>query len=178
MIKKIAGMTAALMLLGSITCIGTCGAEAEQSEPEAAVTEAEVPAETDGLSETEAEVLSEAEGSSEPEQWYEMTDGVCSFEDISLLQPSYIDDFLYRDIIKGDVNRDGNVDLSDLTMFSQYLLCDWEFTFEQLIAADIVCQRYSQAEPDIADFAALRQIICNDYIGLEYRPDYYYAVAR
>lgn len=161
--KKIAGLMAGLMLMSSISCIGTCFA---QAEPEETCSEAEELFETEDISEAEYE------------QWYEMTDGVGSIEDISLLQPSYIDDFLYRDIIKGDVNRDGNVDLSDLTMFSQYLLSDWEFTFEQLIAADIVCQRYSQSEPDIADFAALKQIICNDYIGLEYRPDYYYAVAR
>ena len=167
--KNIAGLTAGLMLMSSITCIGTCFA---QADPE------ETCAETEEIFETVEFLENEDVSEAESEQWYEMTDGVGSVEDISLLQPSYIDDFLYRDIIKGDVNRDGNVDLSDLTMFSQYLLSDWEFTFEQLIAADIVCQRYSQAEPDIADFAALKQIICNDYIGLEYRPDYYYAVAR
>lgn len=62
----------------------------------------------------------------------------------------------------GDVNRDKNVDLSDLTVLCLYLLGDVELTEEALKASDVS----GDGLINIADIAHLKQYICKDDIIL------------
>jgi len=62
----------------------------------------------------------------------------------------------------GDVNKDGDVDLSDLTMLSQYTLKDITLTGDALKAGD--CN--GDGEVDIRDIALLKQFVMNDKVTL------------
>lgn len=62
----------------------------------------------------------------------------------------------------GDVNRDENIDLSDLTVLCLYLLGDVELTEEALKASDVS----GDGLINIADIAHLKQYICKDDIIL------------
>ncbi len=90
----------------------------------------------------------------------------------------YMKDFSEQYINKGDINRDGVIDLTDLCMLSLWLLHDTELTHEQLIAADIVYDDFSQAEPDVADFATMMQIICKDNVALNFNPEKMVYISR
>ena len=61
--------------------------------------------------------------------------------------------FLY-----GDLNSDGQTDLTDLSYLSLYLLHEIEFTEEQTESADIDVS----GEVDIADLAYYKQYVCKD----------------
>ncbi len=91
---------------------------------------------------------------------------------------SYMKDFSVQYIKKGDINSDGVIDLTDLSLLSMWLVDDIELTHEQLIAADIIYENYSQAQPDIADLATINQIICKDNISLEFNPDKMIYISR
>lgn len=90
----------------------------------------------------------------------------------------YMKDFSVEYIKKGDINGDGVIDLIDLTMLSLWMLKDIELTHEQLIAADVVYEEFSHGEPDIADFATIKQIICNDNVSLNFDPDKMIYISR
>ena len=62
----------------------------------------------------------------------------------------------------GDVNKDGDVDLSDLTMLSQYTLKDITLTGDALKAGD--CN--GDGEVDIRDIALLKQFVMSDKVTL------------
>lgn len=62
----------------------------------------------------------------------------------------------------GDFDQNGEVDLTDLTLLSQFLLKDIEFTDVQLKAADVS----GDGSVDIADLAVLKQFIMNDDVIL------------
>ena len=66
------------------------------------------------------------------------------------------------DILYGDINMDGQIDLADLVILSQYCLRDISLTPGQLELADVM---YS-GEVDVADLARLRQFIMKDDIVL------------
>lgn len=65
-------------------------------------------------------------------------------------------------IIYGDVNGDLNVDLSDLTKLSQYLLRDIEMTGFEITAGDVT----GDGITDISDVALLKQFVMNDKVVL------------
>lgn len=90
----------------------------------------------------------------------------------------YMKDFSVQYVNKGDINGDGVIDLTDLCMLSLWLLHDIELTHEQLIAADIVYDDFSQSEPDVADFATMMQIICKDNVALNFNPDKMVYISR
>lgn len=62
----------------------------------------------------------------------------------------------------GDIDTSGEVDLSDLTLLSQYLLKDVKFDSEQMKSADV----NGDGEVDIRDIAVLKQYVMNDPITL------------
>lgn len=68
-------------------------------------------------------------------------------------------------IIYGDINGNGVVDLTDLSYLSLYLLGDCSFTKDQLLAADVD----GNGEVNIADLPYLKQYIMHDpavlYLG-------------
>ena len=65
-------------------------------------------------------------------------------------------------IIYGDVNSDGDVDLSDLTVLSQHLLKDIALSGNELKAAD--CN--GDGSVDITDIAVLKQYVMKDDVQL------------
>lgn len=66
------------------------------------------------------------------------------------------------DILYGDINADGNIDLSDLLILSQYCLRDITLTPSQLEKADVMYD----GEVDVSDLAKLRQYVMKDDIKL------------
>jgi len=66
------------------------------------------------------------------------------------------------EIIYGDIDQDAKVDLSDLTMLSQYNLKDIKLESFQLMAAD--CN--GDGSVDITDIALLKQYVMNDRVVL------------
>ena len=56
---------------------------------------------------------------------------------------------------KGDLDGNDNIDVTDLTMVSLYLIGDQEFTDEQKKAADVT----GDGNTDLADLARLRQFL-------------------
>lgn len=58
-------------------------------------------------------------------------------------------------IKKGDLDSNGNIDVTDLTMLSLYLVGDQVFTNKQIKAADVTGDDYT----DLADLARLRQFL-------------------
>ena len=65
-------------------------------------------------------------------------------------------------IIYGDLNGDGETDLSDLTRLSLYLLKDLTFTADQLEAADVT----GDGSVNLSDLAHYKQYICKDDVVL------------
>ena len=62
----------------------------------------------------------------------------------------------------GDINDDGEIDLSDLTMMSQYILKDIELTASQIKCADVNVD----AEVNLQDLALLKQFVMHDDVQL------------
>ena len=75
---------------------------------------------------------------------------------------AYDKDVFLKDADYGDVNADGNVDLSDLTMMSQYTLKDIELTANQIKCADV----NADDEVNLQDLALLKQYVMNDDVKL------------
>lgn len=68
-----------------------------------------------------------------------------------------------EEVLYGDIDGNGVVELTDLTVLSVYLLGGTELSESQLIKADI----YRDHLVDIADLARLKQYICKDPAVLE-----------
>lgn len=67
-----------------------------------------------------------------------------------------------KPLIKGDVNSDGNADLTDVTLLSLFLIGDTELSDIQLKAADTD----GNEEVNLADLAALKQYLSKIIISL------------
>ena len=65
-------------------------------------------------------------------------------------------------VIYGDIDASTTVDLTDLTLLSQYLLRDIKFTADQLKVADVM---YDE-EINTSDLALLKQFVMNDEVTL------------
>ena len=72
-----------------------------------------------------------------------------------------------KKVIYGDVNNNSNVDITDLTILSQYLLQDVSFDQNQLYAADVT----GDGDVNLGDLAHLKQYIMKENIILG--PDMY-----
>ena len=66
------------------------------------------------------------------------------------------------DFTYGDINADGEVDLTDLTYLSLYLMKDRALTGNALKAADV----YGDGDVNLADLAHFKQYICQDPVIL------------
>ncbi|MBQ9981041.1 MAG: cellulose 1,4-beta-cellobiosidase [Oscillospiraceae bacterium] len=66
------------------------------------------------------------------------------------------------DFTYGDINADGEVDLTDLTYLSLYLMKDRTLTGNALKAADV----YGDGDVNLADLAHFKQYICQDPVTL------------
>ncbi|MDD6083625.1 MAG: dockerin type I repeat-containing protein [Oscillospiraceae bacterium] len=68
---------------------------------------------------------------------------------------AYDEDFFSGDTIRGDINSDGVINLTDLSFLSLYLLGDIEFTDKQLKTADV----NGDGDVHLTDLATLMQYI-------------------
>lgn len=81
---------------------------------------------------------------------------------VPLLQIQYKDEFTVCEKLKyGDINFDGSVDLTDLTLLSLHLMGDRILTGVALHNANVYILDYSD-EVDIADLAYFKQFISKD----------------
>ena len=65
-------------------------------------------------------------------------------------------------LVYGDIDGSGEIDLSDLTLLSMYLLKDAELDAAALEAADV----HNDGSVDVSDIALLKQFVMNDNVKL------------
>lgn len=78
-----------------------------------------------------------------------------SLFNVERLGKAYDEDFFSGDTIRGDINSDGVINLTDLSFLSLYLLGDTEFTDKQLKTADV----NGDGDVHLTDLATLMQYI-------------------
>ena len=67
-----------------------------------------------------------------------------------------------KDVIYGDLNGDGDIDITDLTLLSLYLLGDVNLSEDKLVAADVT----GDDELNLADLSHFKQYISKDSVKL------------
>ena len=66
------------------------------------------------------------------------------------------------DAVSGDIDNNTEIDVSDLTLLSQYILGDVEFDLKQQVCADV----NADDEVNLQDLALLKQYVMNDNVQL------------